>query len=1167
MKICRLYLKAYGPFTERWLDFDSPGMSIIYGKNEAGKSSTLRALHGFFFGIDHNSSDSFIHEYAKMRIGAVLETATGEVVGLMRRKGRTRTLFRMDPNTGEELTDQPVEESFLSGLLGGLDASLYRALFGLDLQNLVEGSEELLSGQGEVGSSLFQATAGLGNLQTLAGKLDGEAAALFKQGGSVPPLNKALKEIDEKRARVKELGVRTTVWHDKAKALEQAQAEYAAIVDQLDALVQEHTRLQQVRACLPLASERIEVLTRLEELKDVPYLSADFTERRIQAQAAWRNAETIRTKASSEITRLEALLTTLQVNQAIFDHAEPIGHIHHRVGDFQGARRRLPELEEGIKKLHQDVVQALQRMEISADAPLQQLEPTPTLRARVNAHIGDYQTLRTRADVTRKQVKNAEDKIADAKAELAQLPAAVSVGGLDAMHHDISRRGDLEKVLSDTRRQRDELLRKVEQGTALLWTGTVEDLAHLRLPEQATLEDFLGRFTAIEQGLRDLAIDDTKLDKDTLGLQLDQQSLAAAGEVITTEQVFAARERRDEGWQLIQQVYIDRVPDADQRANDYAAGASLSDAFAKDIEWSDHLADRRYQEAERSTKFEEYALRIAHMQAAKDLNARRREQLIEEQTALQQRWEAAVAHLDQQGLTPAAAKDWCQRQRGWREQYDQLATHNAAVSDATNQTQEARGQLADAIIPAGLDSLADSETLVAALNRVRQHLQRATDAAQARRVHESTLKQATADLQSAQREQGEIQEQITTLLTGWTRDMAALRLLPDALPDEARARLGELDQLRELRHQRQAKEDNQTLLRQQVELFEVDALSLLAAVGQGDAAGGNLEDRLGELHQQLAQERATATRKDQAEDNLAREREHQQFASEQQETQTTTLAQLLAQAKVDREDQLPDIEARAAEKLQAEQALHSLNRQLAGAAALPPEQALHLVEGQESAAVATRLQAIDREKRELDERRDNALRARDVAETELKAIDGGAAAADAQEELQANLAKTSRGVHDYLRLKLSQVVVTRVVNAYREQHQGPVLARAGEIFREMTQGSFERLTTDFEGESQVMLGLRPDGTRVSIEGLSTGTRDQLFLSLRLAGIEEHLKTREPVPLIVDDLLVQFDEGRVQQAVEQLANLGLKTQVVLLTHHQHVKKIAAKFLSEAASLDL
>jgi len=62
-------LHAFGPFTECALDFTGKGLGtppdlhLIYGPNEAGKSSALRAMTDLRFGIPLQSSDGFTHSY------------------------------------------------------------------------------------------------------------------------------------------------------------------------------------------------------------------------------------------------------------------------------------------------------------------------------------------------------------------------------------------------------------------------------------------------------------------------------------------------------------------------------------------------------------------------------------------------------------------------------------------------------------------------------------------------------------------------------------------------------------------------------------------------------------------------------------------------------------------------------------------------------------------------------------------------------------------------------------------------------------------------------------------------------------------------------------------------------------------------------------------------
>ena len=80
MKIKRLDLKAFGPFTDRTLEFDSkkPGLHIIYGPNEAGKSSSLRALKALLYGFPERTPDNFLHANDQLLVGGCLEGANGQ---------------------------------------------------------------------------------------------------------------------------------------------------------------------------------------------------------------------------------------------------------------------------------------------------------------------------------------------------------------------------------------------------------------------------------------------------------------------------------------------------------------------------------------------------------------------------------------------------------------------------------------------------------------------------------------------------------------------------------------------------------------------------------------------------------------------------------------------------------------------------------------------------------------------------------------------------------------------------------------------------------------------------------------------------------------------------------------------------------------------------------
>ncbi len=251
MKIERLYLKAYGAFSERYLDFaGGPDFHVIYGPNEAGKSTTLRALVGLLFGIEERTNDNFVHPHPQLRVGAVLATASNGRLAVMRRKARKQTLFALDEASGEELTDRPLAEDTLIRVLGGLDEGLYRALFGLDLDGLTRGSEALLEGKGEIGQSLFAAAAGLAHLRQLSGALNAEADKLFLPRATTKTINVALRELDEQRKRTRDATVRSSAWEQAERLQRQTGKKHAELRAELINLRSEQRRLARIVAHL-----------------------------------------------------------------------------------------------------------------------------------------------------------------------------------------------------------------------------------------------------------------------------------------------------------------------------------------------------------------------------------------------------------------------------------------------------------------------------------------------------------------------------------------------------------------------------------------------------------------------------------------------------------------------------------------------------------------------------------------------------------------------------------------------------------------------------------------------------------------------------------------------------------------------------------------------------
>ena len=118
------------------------------------------------------------------------------------------------------------------------------------------------------------------------------------------------------------------------------------------------------------------------------------------------------------------------------------------------------------------------------------------------------------------------------------------------------------------------------------------------------------------------------------------------------------------------------------------------------------------------------------------------------------------------------------------------------------------------------------------------------------------------------------------------------------------------------------------------------------------------------------------------------------------------------------------------------------------------------------------------------------------------------------------------------------------------------------MFSRLTLGSYASLRDELDNGKPILLGVRPNDVEVPVDGMSDGSRDQLYLSLRLATLEQHLGKSEPMPFVVDDILIGFDDNRTRVCLDVLAELAASTQVLLFTHHRRVIELASEINADA-----
>ena len=216
---------------------------------------------------------------------------------------------------------------------------------------------------------------------------------------------------------------------------------------------------------------------------------------------------------------------------------------------------------------------------------------------------------------------------------------------------------------------------------------------------------------------------------------------------------------------------------------------------------------------------------------------------------------------------------------------------------------------------------------------------------------------------------------------------------------------------------------------------------------------------------------------------------------------------------------------------------------------------------QVTAREASLAQALE----DLHERRLETREHRTAARQAFEAV-GGAGndkAARAAADQQEALAEMQEIAEQYVRARSAALLLQWAIDRYRLAKQAPLLESAGRLFTTLTGGSFESLRVDFDDQDRPdLIGQRPDGAKVRVPGMSTGTADQLYLALRIASVADYLHRAPPLPFIADDLFINFDDERAAAGFRVLGQLAEQTQVLFFTHHQHLVDIASETLGES-----
>ncbi len=1146
MRIERLDLTRFGGFTDRSIDLSGDGVHVIVGANEAGKTTAMAAIRQLLYGIPLQSPHDYLHSYQEMRVGACLLVDGGRYQEVVRLKRNVNPLRDGD--------DLPIDETAFARWCHDIDQSVFASIFSIGHDEIASGGAALLESDGDLGRAVFSVSRGTTDLNGVLRTLEQRAEGLYKRAGQNPRLNAAIREYKERRARALELSVNAREVTDLDADLREAARAQAALAGQRDALLARRAQLERVKAVRPHLAERTEQAARRDALASEgrlvdPAIDAVLADVREQRHGA-RQRETI---ARDAVAGVDQKLAGQRVDAELLAQREVVAGLQSAAGAYRQNLDDLPRRRG-----------ALQAAEARLEALLADLPPRcardaaglPAITAGQVARIEELAAEFPRRD---EQLTQAGRHVAAIQSRLDRLRAEASGSGpapdVGALADAVGRaraRGDLEALRAETEQELAAAAARAVAAIARLGLDAVDPQGLDGIPAPS-LEVIRQHRVAIEEAARELA----GLDQQIAGLADDRAGRVRELEALLRDarppaetELAAARAHRDDGWQRIVRVWRDG--EDGQAVRDWAGTVPVADAYSGAVRDADALADRLRRDADAVARRAGLEAQIAALDARLVDAATRRERAVAHAERCDAAWRAMWTPLGIAPEGPVAMEAWHEQFRGAVEASVTARERGVALGVVDRTIAGERQELIRLMADVGADA-PQPGTLAGAIEQADRVVRELTLRANQVAEWATAIADAEQSLGDARQAVAECQTAMALWRAGWSEAVGPIGLDPGASPAEARAVLGVIAGIATQHAARDDERGRIAGIEDRNVQFAASVQALIAALpGHADLVGRAPEVAVATLVDRREQAQAVAVMHATLAEERARHGEELENARRTARMAEARIGAMLADAGMTDEAALDAAIARSLAHAVACDRIGAIEARLRESHGKTVEELADESAQLGDQEIAPRLETLGGELEQVSARWQDESARVGALTTRRRQITASGDAAEAMEHAQLALADVADLADEYVQIVLARRLLEEQIAAARAQHQVPLLLRANELFAELTLGRYAGLDTDTGPRGEPVLRARTARGRVlEVAALSTGTRDQLYLALRLAALEGLIERRGAMPLVLDDLFVHFDDDRTEAGLRVLEEVAARTQVLLFTHHRSV----------------
>ena len=1153
MKIDALRLRAFGPFTDKTVDFsgDGHGLHIVFGPNEAGKSTALRAMLGLLYGFGHTVEDAWLHDYKKLEVGGALRLSDGRRLNLTRYKRRKNDLI-------DDVTENPVSQLELDAILGQMDRQAFEHAFGISHNSLRKGVESVLAAGGELGQALFAATSGLNTLKQVMAGLEEKQDALFRPKAQTKVINADIAQLEKLNKELRVASASQHQWKKMKGRLDDLCAREAQVADRLEQMSSEISLLSRYRDALKHVTRQDELQKALGALGAVPDLAEDFAQRRVEAQVGIKTAQQAEQDLNRELAEIDGRIETLTYDEPVMAHAKMIEELAKQVSVHTTALADMKKLK-GENHRHSESAQksiSLLRAGLTLDG-IEALRLSMAEKAKIQRLGQRFSKLEEASNNAETALQTAKTSLAKARERLDGLDAPKETHLLEDCLERASGLGKIEEQLSRAQLEHSSALEQAEVDLSALglWSGDLGALEKLAIPFEETMRRFETELFALDQSIDDFKKEGARLERELKENRSALSDLTKSRQLPSLEDLQSQRALRERGWRSVRSVWLEQGA-VDQAFMDAMPhGLDLADAYEKTVSDADDTSDILRTDAEDVARAQ--ALKSGIQDLDDNLAEIRNHQADQEKsrTTVWDEWKNLWQPLGIVPLKPRDMAAWAARAGEIRRKVTECRkkkhTAGQLQADLERMAGELTARLKQLCIPVP-DKAGYSELLELAKRTKRQNDQRT----KARQSCESEIGGYERQINDSIQNKDEAGREMKGWALQWTQAVGKLGFDADAAPEDVNDFVLVIDQVFSELEKAEEKQQRIAGMQSNFERYAKRANDLLEKLAP-DLRSADATVAIVELHDRLTADQSRY--KDRRQFEEQRKKKHGDLSKVMKNlaAEREKLRLLCADAQTEAPENLPEIEERAASKSKLLTGLETVNERLSELACGQELTAfVSDVQEHDPDELIAKLGRLDEEIKGLQQEQKQLLQDIALQKRELEAIGGQSLAAGIAETVAGLVGKIQLDVEHYIRLKLSAIVLVKAIERYRKKNQSPVLDAASGYFKTITGGAFDGLRADYDEKGDpVIKAFRPDGRALMVHEMSDGSRDQLFLALRLGGLEKTISNNGPMPFIVDDVLVHFDDDRSAAALTGMGRLAQQTQIIFFTHHQHLVELA------------